>query len=245
MVAAGGAEGGSRERIGAAFSERPDRVEGIVWAQVAWTTPRDEEVVDPTDFVNTGFQRDLQRLAHEGDTSIFDYGQAKDTRVEASRLRITQGSPGGWREGRDLVVVDLYENGTLSVALNVSGLTGGDAMRDIGQIYRIDPNDVRRRLEGAWGFAARWWEQHDPYRRHEPLLYNTVLHDVGTRRLEVTPHHLTNSVTIPAACPYDPLWIYDRPRKVVRHDLRIPEGEIKRTLDMAQLRFKEWEGRPF
>lgn len=51
MVATGNAEGGSRERIGAAFAEKPDRVECIVWAQVAWTTPRDEEVVDPTDFI--------------------------------------------------------------------------------------------------------------------------------------------------------------------------------------------------
>jgi hypothetical protein len=207
MVAAGNAEGGSRERIGVAFAERPDRGEGIVWAQVAWTTPREEEVVDPTSFMNTDFQRDIQRLAHEGDTPLFDYGQAKNTRVEAARLRITQGSPSGWREGRDLVVVDLYENGTLSVALNVTGLTGGDAMRDIGQLYRIDPNDVSKRLEQAWGLAARWWQHHDPYRRHEPLLYNTVLHDVGNRRLEVTPQHPTGSVTIPGTCPHNPLRI--------------------------------------
>jgi Domain of unknown function (DUF4062) len=124
MVAAGNAQGGSRERIGAAFAKRPDRVEGIVWAQVAWTTPRDEEVVDPTSFMETRSQRDVLRLAHEGDTPLFDYSQAKDTRVEASRLRLTQGDPGDWRGGRDLVVVDLYENGTLSVSINVTGLTG-------------------------------------------------------------------------------------------------------------------------
>jgi hypothetical protein len=245
MVAAGNAEGGSRERIGVAFAERPDRVESIVWSQVAWTTPRDEEVVDPTSFMETRSQREVQRLAHEGDTPLFDYGQAKDTRVEASRLRLTQGDPGDWRGGRDLVVVDLYENGALYVSLNVTGLTGGDATRDIGQLYRIDPNDVSKRLEQAWGFAARWWEHHDPYRRHEPLLYNSVLHDVGTRRLEVAPQHSTGSVTIPSTCPHNPLWIYDRPRKIVRQDLRSPESEIKRTLDMMRLRFKEWEGKAF
>jgi hypothetical protein len=118
-------------------------------------------------------------------------------------------------------------------------------MRDIGQLYRIDPNDVSRRLLQAWGFAARWWEQHDPYRRHEPLLYNFVLHDVGTRRLEIAPQHPTSSVTMPGTCPYDPLWIYVRPRKIVRQDLRSLSDEIRRTLDMMQLRFKEWEGRPF
>jgi hypothetical protein len=160
MVAAGNAEGGSHERIGAARGQRPDRVESIAWAQVAWTTPRNEEVVDPTSFMDTGFQREVQRLAHEGDTPLFDYAQAKDTRVEASRLRFTQGIPGARHGGRDLVLVDLYENGTLSVALNVTGLTGGGAMHDIGQMYRIDPNDVSRRLQQSWSFAARWWEHH-------------------------------------------------------------------------------------
>ena len=109
-------------------------MESIAWAQVAWTTPRNEEVVDPTSFMDTGFLREVQRLAHEGDAPLFDYAQAKDTRVEASRLRFTQGIPGARHGGRDLVVVDLYENGTLSVALNVTGLTGGGAMHDIGQM---------------------------------------------------------------------------------------------------------------
>ena len=164
--------------------------------------------MDPTDFINMGFQRDVQRLAHKGEASLFDYGQGKNTQVEASRLRIMQGDPGGWRDGRDLIVVDLYENGTLSVSLNVTGLTGGDAMRDVGQMYRIDPNDI-------------------------------------SRRLEVAPQQPVSSTSIPAACPRDPLGICDRQRRIVRQDLRKPEGEIKRTLDMMQLRFKDWEGRPF
>lgn len=245
MVAAGNAEGGARQRIAAACAEKPDSVDGIVWAQVAWTTPRDEEIVDPTSFMDEGFQREVQKLAHEGSLPLFDYAQAKNTQVEASRLRVTQGDPVNWREGRDLVVVDLYESGTLSVSLNVTGLTGSNTTQDIGQMYRIDPNDVSRRLEQAWSFASRWWEHHDPYRRHEPLLYNTVLHDVGTRRLEITPQNPTGSVAIPGTCPQDPLWIYDRPRKIVRQDLRTPDAEIKRTLDMMKLRFNDWEGRAF
>lgn len=175
MVAAGNAEGGARQRIAAACGQKPDSIDGIVWAQVAWTTPRDEEVVDPTSFMDKGFQREVQKLAHEGNLSLFDYARAKNTHVEASRLRVTQGDPVNWRAGRDLVVVDLYESGTLSVSLNVTGLTGSNMTQDIGQMYRIDPNDVSRRLEQAWGFASRWWEHHDPYRRHEPLLYNTLV----------------------------------------------------------------------
>ena len=36
-----------------------------------------------------------------------------------------------------------------------------------------------------------------------------------------------------------------RLRKIVRQDLRNSDAEIERTLDMMQLRFREWEGRAF
>lgn len=242
MVASESVEGGARERIGNAMAERPEGAENIVWAQIAWTTPRNEEVLDPTRFMDQGFQREVQRLAHESDPSLFDYSQAKETDFGASRLRVSQtGGRDQWREARDLVVVDLYENGILSVSLNLTGLVSREPT-DMGDSFRVDPNTLGKRLDQAWGFAYRWWEHIDPYHRHEPLLYNVALHDVGTRRLEVAPAQRQTGYTIPGSCPHNPLWIYDRPRKAVRRDLREPEGEIKHTLDMTKLRFKDWEG---
>ena len=242
MVGSGSVEGGARERIGNAMAESPGTVETIVWAQAAWTTPRDEEVLDPTRFMDKSFQREVLRLAHEGDPSLFDYSQSKETDFGASRLRISQtGGSNRWRETRDLVVIALYENGTLSVALNVTGLVTREPA-DLGDLYRVDPTTLGGRLEQAWTFAYRWWEHIDPYHRHEPLLYNTALHDVGSRRLEVAPIQQQTSYTVPGSCPHDPLWIYERPRKAVRRDLREPTEEIKHTLNMTKLRFKDWEG---
>ncbi len=242
MVGSGNVEGGARERIGDAVAERPPNVETIVWAQVAWATPRDEEVLDPTRFMDKGFQKEVLRLAHEGDHSLLDYRQSKELDFGASRLRISQtGGSDRWREGRDLVVIDLYENGTLSVALNVTGLAAREPA-DLGDLYRVDPNVLGGRLEQAWVFAYRWWEHIDPYHRHEPLLYNTALHDVGSRRLEAAPAQRQTSYTVPRSCPHNPLWIYDRPRKAVRRDLREPGEEVNRTLEMTKLRFKDWEG---
>lgn len=68
--------------------------------------------MDPTSFMDPGFRRNVQRLAHEGDLPLLDYGQAEDSWAGASRLRLTQRYSGGWREGRDLTVMALYENGT-------------------------------------------------------------------------------------------------------------------------------------
>lgn len=242
MVATGNVEGEIRERIGDAMAERPDGVENVVWAQVAWTTPRNEEVLDPTRFMNQSFQREAQRLAHEGDPPLFDYSQAKETDFGASRLRVSQtNSMNQWREARDLVVVDLYENGTLSVSLNLTGLASREPT-DMGDSFRVDPNTLGERLAQAWGFAYRWWEHLDPYHRHEPLFYNVALHDVGSRRLEVAPAQEQTGYTIPGTCPHNPLWIYDRPRKAVRRDLREPGEAIKHILDTTKLRFKDWEG---
>lgn len=242
MVASGNIEGGARERIGAAMAERPDNAEVIVWAQIAWTTPRNEEVLDPTRFMDRSFQKEVQRLAHESNPSLFDYSQAKETDFGASRLRVSQMSDKNqWREARDLVVVDLHENGTLSVSLNLTGLVPREPA-DMGELFRVDPTTLSERLEQAWGFAYRWWEHIDPYHRHEPLLYNVALHDVGSRRLEAAPAQRQTGYTVPATCPHNPLWIYDRPRKAVRRDLREPQEEIKHILDMTKLRFKDWEG---
>lgn len=242
VIGSGNVEDGARERIGAAVAERPPRAETIVWAQVAWTTPRDEEVLDPTRFMDKTFQNEILRIAHECNPSLLDYSQAKETDFGAARLRISQvDSRDRWRENRDLVAIDLYENGTLSVALNVTGLVPREPM-DLGDLYRVDPNTLGERLEQAWAFAYRWWEHIDPYHRHEPLLYNTALHDVGSRRLEVAPAQRQTSYTMPGSCPHDPLWIYDRPRKIVRRDLREPGEEIRHILDMTKLRFKDWEG---
>lgn len=241
MVGSGNVEGGARERIGAAMVERPPHVDTIAWAQVAWTTPRDEEVLDPTRFIDNRFQKEVLRLAHEGDHALLDFSQSKETNFAASRLRISQtGGSDRWRETRDLVLIDLYENGTLSVALNVTGLVPREPM-DMGDLYRLDPNSLGERLEQAWAFAYRWWEHIDPYHRHEPLLYHTSLHDVESRRLEVAPAQRQTSYTVPGSCPHDPLWIYDRPMKAVRRDLREPREEINHTLDMTKLRFKDWE----
>jgi hypothetical protein len=137
------------------MAARPDVVETTVWTQVAWATPRDEEVLDPTHFMDKSFQKEVLRLAHEGDHSLFDYSQSKETHFGASRLRISQtGGKDQWRESRDLVVIDLYENGTLSVALNVTGLAPREPM-DMGDLYRVDPNALGERLEQAWAFAYR------------------------------------------------------------------------------------------
>lgn len=230
-------------RIDAALRRRPEPVQGIVWLDAVWATLREEEVIDPLLFGEQDFQRQVQRLAHEAEPPLFAYEQAKRTTPGASSLRIDQGDAAAWRDGRDLVALDLHADGTVSIAQNVTGTRpaerAGDSLYDM---YFIDPDVVRERLARAWAFAASWWEHHEPYRRHDPLVYGLALHDVGARRLGKPARSASGGITIPAECPHNPLIVLDRPRKIARGEMGNPSGEIERACKMLERRFREWEG---
>lgn len=244
LTAAPSLEDRARERIEAVLRRRPPECQGIVWLQTAWATLRDEEVVDPVAFGDAGFQRRLQRLAHDCDRPLFSYEQPKQAEVSTSRLTITQGDPATWPEARDLVRLEIGSDGTLSIAQNVSGTEARTPVADgVFDMYFLAPSVVRERLERAWAFAASWWKDRDPYRRHDPLLFNLALHDVGSRRWGEPPRSSGGGISIPGECPRNPLLVYDGPRKVSRTDSDAPSGEIDRSLTMMERLFQEWVNR--
>lgn len=241
LTAAPNLENWARERIDAALSRRPLESQGIVWLETAWTTLRDEEVVDPVALGDAAFQRQVQRLAHECDPPLCTYEQPKQTAVSTSSLTITQGDRANWREARDLVTLEIRSNGTLSIAQNVSGTearTGGT--HGVFDMYFLSPGVVRDRLDRAWAFAASWWSDRDPYKRHDALLFNLALRDVGSRRWSEPPRTSGSGIAIPGECPQDPLFVYDRPRRVSRVDSDAPAAEIARSLTMMERAFQEW-----
>ena len=236
----------AKGRINTAFDRRPPENQTIVWLQTVWMTLRDEEVFDPLEFVDEPFKRQLMRLAHECKPPLFSYEQPKRSMIETSSFRVEQGRLDNWRGDRDLAVVEIFADGTLAIAQNVTG-TGVDAgtLNPTGwhEMYFLEPEAVRSRLKQAWSFAAAWWKKLDPYRRHDPLLYLVALHDVGTRTFEPVPHHAQGGITIPSECPENPLFMSDRPRQVSRVELNAPETEIERIVKILELRFRQWRNR--
>ena len=239
-----GHEARTRGRIEAALARRPAKSQGIVWLHTAWTTPRDEEVIDPLDLGDGSFQRQVQRLAHECEPPLFAYEEPKQVGAATSLLRIEQGDPDNWRDARSLAVLEMHADGTLSVVQNVTGTEARTGVMD-GQfdVYFIDPSVVRTRLERAWSFAAAWWKNHDPYLRHDPLLYTVALHDVGARAFAPAPRETGGGMTIPPECPESPLVAFDSPRTVSRTECAGPNAEIDRAIKLLERRFQEWENR--
>ena len=233
-------------RIRSTLDRRPPEAQEIIWLQTVWTTLRDEEVVDPLDLGDGALQRGVLRVAHECEPPLFDYEERKRVLAGTSTLRVEQGDFDSWGDARDLAIVEIHTDGTLVTAQNLTGtesrahgIAGGSHMFDM---YFLDPDVVRVRLNEAWSFASAWWANLDRHLRHEPLLYAVAVYDIGARNFAPVSGHQGNSITIPRECPENPLVVFDRPRQVSRTGLDAP-SESERVVRLLGRRFEQWTNR--
>lgn len=162
LMASSDTSGGSADRLTSAFEAELPRGDHLVWLHVAWTTLRKEEVVDPLILTDPGYEQKIYGFAHTGVAPLFSYTQPKAASSNPSRLRIAQGDVDNWRDADEGVVVDIYENGTLSIAMNVANSSRhASGLDDYAASRYITPEQVRSHLERAWGFAAKWWDDQD------------------------------------------------------------------------------------
>lgn len=197
-------------------------------------TPRAGKVIDPVTFADRDFERNLQRLAHETDPPLLEYSKENNVHAQADRIIIEQGVPMNWSREQDIIQLVIRKDGTLSLTLNVTGL---EDRRDLAAGYFLDPQIVRKRLQQAWRFCDAWWERLDPHLRHNPLMYNVAIYDIGSRRLETPPNQPVNRISVPPEFPGNPLVVFDQAEKVSRNDLHGLQ-EVERFVTMIGLRFR-------
>ena len=233
----------AKTRIEAVLSRQLPEISGAVWLQTVWVTSRDEEIIDPLDLDDKAFKQKLWRLAHDCDPSLFDYEERKRSIARPDFLRVEQGDFDDWQTKSALAVVEIHTNGTLITIQNVAGNKDrSDRMDGYLDMFFLDPAVVRARLSQAWSFAAAWWNDRDPYFRHDPLFYAVALHDLGTRTFASAPRQGRN-ITIPSECPENPLIVFDNPRTLSRSSFNESQAEIERTIKLFERRFEQWSNR--
>lgn len=234
-----GQEQAAATHITESLSQKISRVGGLAWVHAAWSPIRDEDIVKPTELVKPEFLNSLLALGHGEDMPLFSYTEAKQTDVNPSRLRIEQIASQARREKSDLVAVDFYRNGTLSIIANVTGLHQENAFGLGPGGYYIDPDDVKARLVQAWAFAAKLWEHLDQFGRYNDMLYNVALRELGFHKIGKAPQNRGASFTMRTMNGPDMVLAHDRPKRIVRADLITPDAEINETIEMLELRVKE------
>jgi hypothetical protein len=228
-------------RLDKAFRTQPDDIAGLTWLRIVWATLRDEAVIKPTRFRDEDFQDSMQSLAHNCVPRLLDYREGKEVRATSSFLRISQGKSWNGHGRADVVVLDLYTDGTLSVLLNITSLKEQQRNDMLSSfLHYIDPDDARKRLQQTWSFARALWHSLDEYGRHNQLLYNVALFNIGYHRFEKPPlGHGRNSFAVPRMQDPGQVFVYDEPHQIIRADLDHAETEINEIIAMLQIRFDE------
>lgn len=235
-----GSQSQADSRIISAIGRRPMQVEGHVWLKIAWTTLRDEEVTDPLHFDDQTFEQVIQGLAHSSNPSLFTYTEGKTVQSTASYFRIQQGSPHDHSRSTDQVTLTIHAEGTVTVLQNVTRTDNStDANRTFVNAYHVYPDVAQRRLERAWAAVAAWWGHEDPHLRHDPLIYNAALYDIGGRAFR---RPAAWDGTVPPECRQNPMAAFDRARSVSRANLEDPATEIDRVIKMFRRRFADAPG---
>jgi hypothetical protein len=224
-----------------AFKDRPKARSGLAWLQVVWASLREDVTLNPTLFIDDKFRADVQRVAHLGSPPLLAFEARNAPQANTTRLQILQQHDiAEGRGGHDHIQITLSANGVVSVALNVTSLSGRD-MSDWAAGMRIDPDDVQKRLEQAWGFAVRWW-------RHrfkvgvvsgDKLLYNIGLFDTDNYPFGRSPQGAHRTLSFSMRTRPNPLMLYQEPKPISGSQFTKSGPEIADVLKMLKMRFDE------
>jgi hypothetical protein len=224
-----------------AFRERPKARSGLTWLQIVWASLREDVVLNPTLFIDDKFKADVQRVAHMGNPPLLAFEARNTPHANTKRLQILQQHDiGEGRGGHDHVQLTLFASGVVSVALNVTSLSGRD-MNNWAARIPINPDDVQERLAQAWGFAVQWWRHRFKVGvvNGDRLLYNVGLFDTNNYPFERPSQSHRNTLGFSMRTRPDPLMVYHEPKPIGGAQFTRPEPEIADVLKMLKMRFDE------
>ena len=235
-------QGSAESRIRAELDRQPPVTRYSVSMRTIWTTLRDEEVVDPIELYDEAFKNRLLQIGHGCTPPLFIFERSIQCDVTALGFRAAEKISRNAMPSEDGTVVTINCHGTLTVQQTV---TDNDASQGIHydpfMMLVLDPNMVRDCLTRAWSFAAAWWTEQDQFLRHNPLLYNVGLYNIGGRTfMNLTDRNQRSTFTLTPECPHNPLVVENTPKRVSRKHLESPNSEINRIVKMIEIRFREW-----
>lgn len=150
--------------------------------RVVLAPERREELISPVELGGDPFEKSVYRLGHEGESPLFDYARPKSTRVEGESLVIEQTDPESRHHETHRVWLSVDEHGVMVIEANVGGGHRG-AHSGFPAGLAVYVADLETTLRTMFAFAAAFYAQRDPYKRHHRLLYNVGLLGVDFRKI--------------------------------------------------------------
>jgi hypothetical protein len=198
---------------------------------------REEEVIDVVTLDSPSLRRTLFEIGHAREVGLFLYEYSKTFEVKIDSLIIFQAALSGHKRNDKMVKLEISSGGFITIDTNVTGRVNRESLHGIGEAYAIVESDVIESLQSNFAFANAFYNQFDPYKRHQRFFYNSALGEIGHRKLvaefkEKSTITFTNkeSGVTPA---------FDNPRLVTRDELIKPDNEISGTMTMFRRRLKQ------
>lgn len=153
-----------------------------------------------------------------------------------NEIAILQSEERSWKEGKDVVRLELATRGVISIDMNLTGRRRSNQSDDLGGIFVVLEDDVASALRKSFSFVETFFGDRDPFKRYDRMLYNAVLSGLGYRNLVKEP---------PKGGSYSmgdhadkTIIAFDEPRILTREDLKNPSKEIEATITLFRRRLK-------
>jgi uncharacterized protein DUF4062 len=220
------------------YFAKPYDVQFTTMLRFVLVPDRDEEVIDPVTMGSEEFKRRLQEIAHSQGVGLLSYERPKSTQLVKSSLVITQTEANGRHGEGEHVRLELTEAGELIIDANVSGRRKRDLRHDTLGSMVVAIEDIETVLKLCFQFAMAFYDDRDPYKRHQGFGYNVGLTGLDHRTLERNPQP-RQSYTMSMRNRNAVILAYDSLRPIHRRDLDRPEAEIARTVEMLTRKARE------
>jgi hypothetical protein len=184
------------------------------------------------------FQTRVQEIAHSKNVRLLSYERPKSTQLGKSSLVITQTEANGRHGEGDLFRLELTEAGELIIDANVSGRRKRGLRHDTLASMVVAVEDIEHVLNLCFRFAAAFYDDRDPYKRHQGFAYNVGLSGLEYRTLERNPQPRQSHV-LSMRNRNAVIVAYDTVRPIHRRDLEHPALEIARAGEMLARKAKE------
>lgn len=216
--------------------ENPFSVSYEAMLRAVFAPEREGQLVDPIALESPGIFAQLMEIGHSTRIGLFSYEHSKTKEVGVNEIVITQTEPNGHRDMVDVVRLELTSDGILVIDTNVTGrIRRGDDYSMMNSMV-IAEEDVYGELKKVFAFCLALFEQLDPYCRYDRMLYNMALSNIGHRKLEANPQPRQS---YPMGMRDEAIVrAFDKPRLIVRADLRMPEPELEAVITMFRRRLR-------
>lgn len=105
-------------------------------------------------------------------------------------------------------------------------------------MYEILEGDLESQMRACLAFAQSFWEDVDPYHRHEVFEYNWSLTGADQKRVVTTPMAPSGSITVPSS-KGEYVESFERPERLARPALANHQDLVSRGLEYIRFRMQE------